>query len=1070
MAIINGTDGNDSIKAEYYNDLIYGYDGNDTINGDYGNDTMYGNGGNDYIYATYGDDLVYGGDGNDTINTSEGYDTIYGENGDDYISGSNFDYCKGNSFLSGGDGNDTISGRNYLDTIIGGIGNDVLYGYNGNDAYIFNLGDGQDTINDSRDTDLIQFDEGITINNLTYARSGNNLIIKYSETDQITIINHYYSSSNKIESIKFSDQSTLSLNNLIAGTSNNDTLTGTSSSELIYGYEGNDKIYTGYGNDLVYGGIGNDSIWGDYGQDTIYGEAGNDYIVGSSNGNNFISGGDGNDSINGGSYHDTINGDTGDDTLNGGYGNDSINGGLGNDYIQGAYDNDIIYGNEGNDIIFGGSGQDTIYGDEGNDSINGNDGNDVIYGEDGNDTLKGDTGNDTYIFNLGDGQDTIYDSSGYDLIQFGNSININDLTFTNSENNLIIKYSETDQITQTTNQYLSSAKVETIKFNDGSTFNLNNLYLGTADDDTYTIDDSSATILENSNAGTDTVIALDSYILPDNVENLTLTGYQRDEEWGNYLDWYQGDNSKRKPGTCLYVSLENLLIQAGIFEPKTDYNPPSSGIDELESFVLNLADSYMKGIQNYQEENIMQIFEKAVSQLNTLYATESYDSQFLQVENVTLEEMAYYIEEGYCVAALCDANVLWSLSEYWYTTINHAITITDADSNGFYICDSGRRLESDAARYITYNEMWNSFYYGSDDYGNYYGTIIRTIDPVKQSLDNINGTGNDLNNKLVGNSGQNILYGMAGNDTLNGAGGADTLYGGTGDDTYYINSRDTIIELENEGIDTVMTLTNDTYFLGENIENASIESTRGVRINGNSLDNLIEGSSFNDTIYGDSGNDTLDGGKGKNTLIGGIGDDTYCISKIGDIILENINEGIDTINSSIIYILKNKNIENLTLTGTANIKGTGNVLNNTITGNSGNNLLSGGAGNDTYIFDSGHGRDSITDSSGNDSIILGDLVHKDDIALFKDRRNKLFIDYGSSVGTDTITINSWNKLTAQIEKIELNDGSFITNTEINQILQTMTAYAASNQVVMGNVQDVKNNQELMNIIASSWHS
>ncbi len=95
----------------------------------------------------------------------------------------------------------------------------------------------------------------------------------------------------------------------------------------------------------------------------------------------------------------------------------------------------------------------------------------------------------------------------------------------------------------------------------------------------------------------------------------------------------------------------------------------------------------------------------------------------------------------------------------------------------------------------------------------------------------------------------------------------------------------------------------------------------------------------------------------KDRLIGGAGNDTYVLAR-ADIVQEQVNGGTDTIQSSISYSLVDTdgsgmlggNVENLTLTGTANLNGTGNALNNVITGNAGNNVMNGGTGIDTVSY------------------------------------------------------------------------------------------------------------------------
>ncbi|PVE26533.1 furin, partial [Enterococcus faecalis] len=96
------------------------------------------------------------------------------------------------------------------------------------------------------------------------------------------------------------------------------------------------------------------------------------------------------------------------------------------------------------------------------------------------------------------------------------------------------------------------------------------------------------------------------------------------------------------------------------------------------------------------------------------------------------------------------------------------------------------------------------------------------------------------------------------------------------------------------------------------------------------------GNGGNNVITGNGGNNTLDGGAGTDTLIGGSGDDIYIVDSTTDTITELANAGTDTIQSSVTYTILAANVENLTLTGTAAINGTGNTGNNVIIGNGGN--------------------------------------------------------------------------------------------------------------------------------------
>jgi hypothetical protein len=197
------------------------------------------------------------------------------------------------------------------------------------------------------------------------------------------------------------------------------------------------------------------------------------------------------------------------------------------------------------------------------------------------------------------------------------------------------------------------------------------------------------------------------------------------------------------------------------------------------------------------------------------------------------------------------------------------------------------------------------------------------------------GYGNSLNNTITGNDA---------NNTLDGRAGADNMIGGKGNDTYFVdNTGDVAIEIANEGTDTVQfsiiydptTQTPPTYKLIENTENLLLIGTSVINGTGNSANNIITGNTAANILNGDGGTDALIGGKGN---------DTYIVDSIDDIITESgLRADADSVQSSVSWIL-GINLENLTLTGSSAINGTGNNLNNAISGNSANNILDGGNG------------------------------------------------------------------------------------------------------------------------------
>lgn len=240
------------------------------------------------------------------------------------------------------------------------------------------------------------------------------------------------------------------------------------------------------------------------------------------------------------------------------------------------------------------------------------------------------------------------------------------------------------------------------------------------------------------------------------------------------------------------------------------------------------------------------------------------------------------------------------------------------------------------------------------------------LDKNLEALD-ASGTGT-LKLNLTGNSEANILTGNDFGNIIDGKFGNDTMIGGLGNDTYKVNSTgDVVTEASGEGTDLVevkIATAGGTYTLLSNVENATLTSSVAFNLTGNGDANILTGN---------AAANTLDGGAGIDTLLGLGGDDTYLVDNASDVVDETGGGGTDLIKSSVTYDLSNGSfvigtVENLTLTGSSAINGTGNASDNMLTGNSGNNTLTGNNGNDT--LDGGAGNDTLVGGAGNDTYVV----------------------------------------------------------------------------------------------------
>ncbi len=1178
-------------------DQISGTDGADSIDALAGNDMVDGGGGDDSLTGGDGSDLLHGGAGDDVLDGGLGDDSVYGDAGADT--------------LLGGAGNDTLVSEGNGDIVDGGAGDDTLFASSGAETFRYASGWGNDTINGLVGGDVLRFDASVTPASLAVWRtvSGDLRIEHAASASSLTVYGFFGGSWNPAGLVvDFGGTSSWDLATLqgkvqgLVGTEYSDSITAPATGGLVRGLGGDDVLTGSAAADVLDGGAGNDRMSGGAGDDLYVvdgagdvvseaASAGTDTVRASvswtlgSNLENLELLGSGSINASGNSLANQLKGNAGANVLNGGTGADAMTGGAGDDtyVVDNTGDTTVELAGEGTDLVQSGitwmlaanvenltlTGTTAING-TGNalaNVINGNSGANVLDGGAGADTLAGGAGNDTYIVDSVGDSVVEAASAGTDLVQsslsWTLSANVENLTLTgsaaingtgndlantvtgNGANNLLdgglgadtlaggagddsyVVDNTADVVTEAaaagTDTVLSSvsltlaANVENLNLTGSAAINAtgntqdnvlrgnsaantlnggtgNDTMVGGAGDDTYGVDATGDAVTELAGEGTDLVQSSITYSLGANVENLTLTGTGAINGTGNalanaivgnsganVLDGGAGNDTLTGGAgndTYLVDSAGDLIVELAAGGTDT----VQTGINwvlgtDLENLTLtgtaaingtgnglnntligNGADNVLDGgagndtmtggagNDTYLVDSTSDVVTEATGMgTDTVLSTVSL-SLAAEVENLTLAGTAALNGTGNALANVLRGNAGNNL-------LNGGAgndTLLGGAGDDTYVVDAtGDSVTENAGEGVDLVQSSVSY------------TLALNVEKLTLTgTSAINGTGNALDNILTGNSVANTLTGGAGNDTLDGGAGTDTMAGGAGDDIYVVDATaDVTTENAGEGTDTVRSSV--TRTLGTNLENLTLTGTSAISGTGNTADNVIIGNSANNTLTGGAGNDTLDGGAGTDTMVGGTGNDIYMVDVATDVTTENASEGTDTVRAAVAWTL-GTNLENLTLTGTGAINGTGNASDNVLTGNSAANTLTGGAGNDT--LDGGAGADTLVGGTGADSYVFGrgwglDTVQENDsTASVVDKLlfgagivqgDTSFAHVGNNLevsilGTaDKLVVQNWYLGSQyQVEQFKYVDGTVISNTQVATMASAMAAFAA----------------------------
>jgi Ca2+-binding RTX toxin-like protein/subtilisin-like proprotein convertase family protein len=913
--------------------------------------------------------------------------------GDDSIWG----FSNGN-ILSGGAGNDTLDGLGGADTLIGGSGNDLLIGGDGSDIYVYEMGDGDDTV--SRDatggsTDTLRLGAGIGSDGITIERPSGDIddarITVLGAAGSILLDEQFADvGGNAIDRIEFDDGTSwtaidLRLRYLERGaTASNDTLHGFSSNDSIRGNSGDDRLFGQAGDDALAGDAGHDELRGDGGSDTYSYNAGdgNDLIIegadpGDADRLVFGAGLDAADLIVTQSATDldditlSFRGQAGSIALDeqlagGGYGIEQIVFGDGTTWaradLEAAYLAQVL--TAGNDTIYGFAGATTF-------------------------RIRALAGDDRII--EGRAPDDI------DRLVFGAGLNAADLVVTRTAGNLddvTFRFlAQTGSITLDEQFAGNGYGIEQILFGDGTTWtkaDIETAYIAqaqTAGDDTIYGFAGATTFRIQALAGNDRIVEdqaandIDRLVFGAGLDAADVIVTRATSAFGMTLGFLGQTGSitlDRQDAIAGGYGFEQIvfgdgvvwsradLLGAYIAQAQTAGNDTIYGFDGETTFAvaqLAGADKIVEGYgPNDSDRLVFGTSLDVADVIVTRTAGAPYDAILSfqgHAGSITLVSQFYGSGEGIEQIVFGDGTA-WTKADLRATYVTRAITAGSDTVFGFVGGDS---LDGAA--------------------GN----------------DVVDGLAGD--DTLFGGAGRDVLQGSEGDDRLAGGADTDTLRGGSGGDTY--------IYARGDGSDTIAdgsSSASDTLSLGEGIAQEVIQLSRS---NADINDLVIRFAGSQDSIVIDG--QLLANGSGVEQILFADGS-SWSAAEIAARLLAQAGTPADE-----------------TIIGTA--------LADVIRGAGGDDNLNGKGGGDAYVYGLGDGDDVITEGSSLgtadiDTLVLGAGIDADTLTVIRPASGNiddLVLLFADNSGSITLTRQIWGSGYG-IELVIFHDGTVWTGEDL----------------------------------------